>query len=365
MPGTISEVSQVGPEGPRCTIQHINNCKFSAWNEKYRRLCPKTRIIRPLPQEFIEYLNEDGIVLPGDSLPAETEIMEIESGDDEDTATEGAETANLTESTKKDSFPELLTQIEEIIQELGNSVSPKLNWSSPRDAKWMSPTNNLMCNTPNEIFMLLKASDYITHDLSEAYSQCIDFDQQVVDANPECQTFELVLRKWFDINPAVEFRCFVKDRHLVGITQRDMNYYEYLPALKERIQQAIEKAFEEHIQQTFPDPNFVFDVYVPSPYTKAWLIDINPFAGKTDTLLFDWEEIIAFNPFDESFQTEFRLVDSVDSSRGFGSVEHTENAVPREFIDASINPGQYGGFIGQLRELIRQQEQEARASDDC
>lgn len=369
MPGAIIDQSASESGGPECTIQHINNCKFSSWSEVYRRIYPKTRVIKDLPQEFLDYLNEDGIVLPGEQIVPdddhEPEITEVGSESDvamDEPISDSTDVADISYESKKDSFPELMIQIQDAIQELGNAVMPKLNWSAPRDAKWMSPTNNLMCNSPNEIFMLLKASDYITHDLCEAYSQCTDYSPETVTNIPDCNKFELVLRKWFDINPAVEFRCFVKDRHIVGITQRDMNYYDYLPALKERIQDSIMTTFETYIQNTFPDANFVFDVYVPSPYNKAWLIDINPYASKTDTLLFDWDEIVQFNPFDEAFEPEFRLVDSEDASRGFGSVEHTENSVPREFIDASINPGQHGDFIRQLREIIQQQERDAAGS---
>ena len=50
---------------PPVTGQDIINCSFSLWYTKYRRLSPRARIIKPLPEEFITFLKSDGIVLPG------------------------------------------------------------------------------------------------------------------------------------------------------------------------------------------------------------------------------------------------------------------------------------------------------------
>jgi len=46
-----------------CTISQIDNCDFSKWYPKYKKVSLKSRII-PLEEEFINYLNEDGIYLP-------------------------------------------------------------------------------------------------------------------------------------------------------------------------------------------------------------------------------------------------------------------------------------------------------------
>ena len=52
-------------EFPPITGQDIINCSFSSWYTKYHRLSPRARIIKPLPEEFIEFLKSDGIVIPG------------------------------------------------------------------------------------------------------------------------------------------------------------------------------------------------------------------------------------------------------------------------------------------------------------
>ena len=45
--------------------------------------------------------------------------------------------------------------------------------------------------------------------------------------DPEKVDYELVLTKWQEINPAYEFRVFVKDHRILGISQRDNNKYEF------------------------------------------------------------------------------------------------------------------------------------------
>ncbi len=56
----------------------------------------------------------------------------------------------------------------------------------------------------------------------------------------------LVLRAFFNPLPSLEFRCFVKDRTLVAITQRDLNHYAFLNSLR--------GAIVARVQELFADP---------------------------------------------------------------------------------------------------------------
>ena len=69
------------------------------------------------------------------------------------------------------SFPELEREIEVAIQELGGAVLPKLNWSSPKDARWMLGCG-LKCTTLGDVLTLLKGSDFIAHDLEHSFDYC-------------------------------------------------------------------------------------------------------------------------------------------------------------------------------------------------
>lgn len=133
---------------------------------------------------------------------------------------------------------------------------PKLNWTSPRDAAWISATQSLKCTSPFDVFLLLKSSDFINHDLNHAYEHCTDIEYR----EDQKIQFNLVLRKWYDLQPSMEFRCFVKNKEIIGITQRDMNFYPFLLETKQDIEQSIYEFFEDVVRDGFESThcNLVF-----------------------------------------------------------------------------------------------------------
>lgn len=177
--------------------------------------------------------------------------------------------------------------------------------------------NTMECRAPNEIYLLLKSSDFITHDLEHA------FDDTVASPNssPTQDTipYHLVLRKavgqW---NPSVEFRCFVRGRRLLCMCQRDLNHFDFLFNMSGRLRSLIQEFFDVRLRDTFPDENFVFDVYVPSPHDRVWLVDVNPWAPRTDPLLFSWMEILNMpeprNPEVEDETPDFVRLSLADTS---------------------------------------------------
>lgn len=347
---------------------HIHNCQFSAWHAQYRSLVPKARVLKPLPTEFIEYLLEDGIVVPPETFAARytvDEHMDSETAYDEE-----EEEDEVVDPSMR--FRDLHEKIEDVIKEFGGAVMPKLNWSAPKDATWISTTSSMKCVTPGDVYMLLKSSSYIVHDLTEAYSDCIDTpattatttdSEASASASAEEPKFELVLRQWAALNPALEFRCFVRSRHLLGVSQRDTTYFSFLAPLADTIAGAIEHFFETHLQDTFADPDFVFDVYVPRPYERVWLIDINPFAARTDSVFFAWPELLTFDFEDPEFEFEVRLQTSDNSSRNFGSLDHSENHVPKDVVDASMTGEGIAQLARQWQSMMALQHPDESDSD--
>ena len=69
--------------------------------------------------------------------------------------------------------------------------------------------------------MLLKSSDFITHDLSAArvFEGCVAGDAVPGDGEGEYE-LELVLRKWYPMEKSREVRCFVRDTRLIGTRLR-------------------------------------------------------------------------------------------------------------------------------------------------
>lgn len=74
---------------------------------------------------------------------------------------------------------------------------PKLTWSAPQDARWISSTGTLRCSCAGEIFLLLKSSECVVHDLTLAYSNCSD--------KPKEPTQHIV-REWWLVRKAVVAR---------------------------------------------------------------------------------------------------------------------------------------------------------------
>ncbi|KAF3490648.1 cell division cycle protein 123 [Arthroderma uncinatum] len=193
-------------------------------------------------------------------------------------------------------WPDVHAEVIAKITELGGQVSPKLNWSAPRDAKWILATNDMQCRTANDVYLLLKSSNFMNHDLDHAFDGCVpEPEQEQKDTSTPDQLsipYHLVLRKYFNVNTSLEFRCFVRHRQLICLCQRDLTYYDFLSDMRNDLLRVIQSFFDQKLRDTFPDPDFVFDVYVPPPYNRVWLIDINPFAPKTDPLLFSWQQIL-------------------------------------------------------------------------
>jgi D123 len=272
-------------------------------------------------------------------------------------------------------------KIKDTITELGGSVVPKLNWSAPKDALHMALSkNSIECRSASDIYLLLKSSIFVTHDLEHAFDDCIDLPSAPSTLSPSDIPYVLVLRPYFKINTSFEFRCFVKDRTLIGLSQRDLKYVGYPTSLIQTLQHTIQTFFDTKLKYTFPDPNFVFDVYLPEPHDRVRLIDINPWAPRTDPLLFSWVELLDFKvpgPFlgvpesgntdnvlihasdedaedgveDILFKPEFRIVQKDDpEAYNFGTAPYSAHKLPKEVVDAGLTGG------GAMKELLEQWE---------
>ena len=309
---------------------------------------------------FLNYLRADGIVLPNEEAITADDDSGIysDSSDDEDPSGE---------------WQDIHIRIRETIAELGGKVVPKLNWSAPKDATFMLATNDMFCSSANDIYLLLKSSDFITHDLDHA------LDDTIEDGPVPTIPYHLVLRKAFNLNPALEFRCFVRNKTLLAVSQREMNYFTFLFELRPGLLSKIRAFLQDHILPNFPDRSFVFDVYIPPPHDRVWLIDINPWAPRTDPLLFSWLEILQITgPEDgkpdhltesedeDIFEPEFRLVERDDpEAYQFTATKYSAHKLPKEVVDASTT--QEGGMRelmeGWKRALDKQNERDEDGPD--
>lgn len=187
--------------------------------------------------------------------------------------------------------------------------------------------------------------------------------------------------------------------------------------MRDMLRSRIQSFFDEKLRDTFPDPNFVFDVYIPAPHQRVWLIDINPWAQRTDPLLFSWLEILRMKdpigfeeeddvtegfvrislhdgrvmdsaegaddadsgPSDKEaeeredqpvvaegdddmapFLPEFRLIKKNDpEAYSFNTPQYSAHKVPREVVDASLaGVGGMSEFMGKWQEILQKQMRE-------
>lgn len=136
------------------------------------------------------------------------------------------------------------------------------------------------------MILLLKSSDFITYDLTSPFKLCDDS----LDEDPPFRR-ELVLRKWANLVPGMEFRCFVRDGTLIAACQRQhRQYYEYVDAEKDTVTVEICRFLQDTVLGKFPNDHYVVDVY-KKRNGEFWIIDFNPWGSMTDPLLYTWEEL--------------------------------------------------------------------------
>lgn len=357
----------------KASSSEIKACAFSAWYHTFKKYTPKAHIIHPLPQEFIKYLAQDGIRLSLEENDSSFYDSCLKPDDDNDYSdwednqlpeSESDEESEFTNKKKEEeeeemvpivNFPDLHKEISDVIREYG-AVTPKLNWSAPRDATWILPNNTSKCIHVNDVYLLLNASNYIAYDLDHAFDECED------KVDPQSVQYELILRKWFDINPALEFRVFIRDGEICGISQRDLNYYNYLEPLQDTFTTLIEDFVHDVVLPKFELSCFVLDVYLPRPFVQCWIIDINPWSRTTDPLLFSWSELASKN-LEAETQAEIRLITEHNIGR-FVTKEHSENHVPKDIVTASLDPESLRELTYKWKEILKMQEEDAESDDD-
>lgn len=110
----------------------------------------------------------------------------------------------------------------------------------------MSLNGSLKCAHADDIFLLLKSSNSLRSDLS-LLKAISDSGQGMGDLIPT-----LALRKWHDFRDCYLFKCYVKDDHLIGISQlRSNEYWDFLVKEKDELREKIVNFFISNIQQKF------------------------------------------------------------------------------------------------------------------
>ncbi|CCL99260.1 uncharacterized protein FIBRA_01275 [Fibroporia radiculosa] len=344
---------------PSLSPEYVLAFQFSSWYPKFSGISIKSTVIRPLSQEFQEYLDSDGVFLPdgAEDVPVVSELSDNEDSDEEESEPDRRHFA----------FPELDAKIREAVVQYG-AVFPKLNFSSPRDAAWMLPASSpLKCMSPADVYLFLKSSDFIQHDItsSHVFEGCEGLSPLGENTSPFPQyELELILRKWYPVDRSREIRCFVRQERLLGangVSQRDPNYYDFWiePGTQAKVLEAVQTFWKAKIKGRWEDSNgdYVFDFLLTRDLSRGHILDFNPYAPRTDPLLFTYEELHELLLRGESTTTEpeLRVVDSLDHPVATRNAPaHQHNMVPLEALTMSS-----GRDVQEFANLLQEEIQNA------
>jgi len=325
----------------------VLQCSLPTWYSQFKKVTFPT-ICLTLPGEVLSYLREDGqLVLPKecnkDSYDGKEDDYE-EFGDIDWNDNESQE------ENEQKSFPEFSKEVLKVMNDFGGEVFIKLNWSSPKDATWIGFNNSMKCTSLSQLYLLLKSSDFLAHDLSMPFSSC-------EDVKPEDNgniVYSLVIRKWVDVHPGTEFRCWVSGSRVVAVCQRDTsNYYPYIAQEEESIKQDITSFYQEQIQNRFPLERYTVDVTRPRK-DKVILVDFNPWGGTTDSLLFSWELLEKMEEGVEEVCIRY-----IKESSGVVPHPYRHYTIPRDMVDLASGEDPY-----KLIDFLKLKEKTENGEDD-
>ncbi|KAK4253723.1 hypothetical protein QN277_010362 [Acacia crassicarpa] len=331
-------------------VEEVNLCQIQEWYPKFKSVSIKT-IIHQLPESFVDYLlgGSGPFLLPVSVSNEDAFPNRIHNADEEEDYQVSEGSGDEAEETSPPpSFPELELKVKESIESLGGAVFPKLNWSAPKDTAWISSTGTLRCTTFSEIALLLRSSDSLFHDLCHAYDSSDD------KSSSRPQNFFLALRKWYpSLRPEMEFRCFVRGKKLIGISQREVTtFYPALLEKKNDLLLLMQDFFNNKVRYVFESENYTFDVYITID-ERIKILDFNPWGGFTLPLLFAWEELDQI--LDDEDGVEFRIIEDRCGVR-----PGLKTAVPYDYLDTSPGSG-WDQFLRNADEELQRQSRSPEA----
>lgn len=324
------------------SLHDLERCSIDRWYPALRACTVKTTLI-PLSETVVSYLLADGCFVGADSDGDDSDVPSGSEPDAEwgDEAADGA----AGDADARARFPELEAAIAAAIEEQGGACFPKLNWSAPKDAGWVLG-GSLKCTSARDVLLLLKSSDNVAHDLSDARRACLSPADAAPLAPPPSPRHVLAIRRWSELREASEFRCFSVGggAQLLAACQRDRSTsYPFLqePAQQRRLLGLLAQFGPRRLPQADLPARLVWDAYVDAA-GRVYLIDVAPLCEATDPILFQWEQLRALADEAEArggaagpaAQPELRVVEPHD---GVVPSAQMYYGVPQELRDAGTD----------------------------
>ncbi|XP_055543995.1 cell division cycle protein 123 homolog [Wyeomyia smithii] len=314
-------------------------CMLSSWYEQFEKNTIKSYII-PIPDDVLEYLRQDMVILPKEcanlnSTSDASETMHFNSYNDQFNENDDEDEE---EEDCQPEFPEFSEKLTAAIRKLGGSAFLKSDWHCPKDAQWITLGQTLCVKDITDVYQLLKASSFCKEDFAE---------RSAVNQ----RGYHVVLKKWRDIHPGSEFRCFVKNKSLVAISPRHWpSYHEHIAAERSDIVSDIVSLFKEKIKERFPLKDYVFDVFRPAK-DHVVIMDFSLYRkGHSDSLAFDYDQLDAdavVATIEEEDDPEFRYL---PEDCGIQPNKRNNYGFPQDVIDL-FQPTN-GASVGEPNESI-------------
>ncbi|PWY97784.1 D123-domain-containing protein [Testicularia cyperi] len=322
--------------------------QYPVWYPIFRKHAPKSSLINisTTQPEFVQWMETDSITLPAGSGPS-TAPPKISSIPSHSSSAASDKSDSDDDDDEDEEEPVRLEQLDSAIRKVlekydGGPVFPKLNWSAPQDAAFMLAGNALQCRHPEDVYLVLKSSEFASRDIEQLQhltsapassqsaaedttSQNATSDQEpgnvdlVTCSNSDATadgkkdwSLQLVLKQWASFNRSYEFRVFVRENLLIAISQRDATFYPHLQpvSLQEELCDQIYDFWYDVVRPLsspasslangdgnkesrpkFPLKDYVMDVYISKDRSRVWIVDLNPWLPRTDPLLFDYDEL--------------------------------------------------------------------------
>lgn len=302
-------------------------CMHVNWYELFRKDTIKSCII-PVPDDVLAYLRQDMLILPREC----SNFTDVSTGEgfqtthynafEEQFGSDGNAEPEEEEDDSEDeqpTFPAFSQTLKDAIESLGGNAFLKTDWHCPKDAQWITLGQSLCVRDITDIYQLLKASSFSKEDFRERSA--------VNDSG-----YHIVLKKWRDIHPGSEFRCFVRNGSLVAISPRHWpSYHEHIARERTEIVSDIVSLFKEKIKDTFPLKDYVFDVYRPGK-DKVIIMDFSLYGkGHSDSLAFDYDQLddeVLAATIEEEDEPEFRYL---PNDCGIQPIKRNVYGFPQDF----------------------------------
>ncbi|XP_058062020.1 cell division cycle protein 123 homolog isoform X1 [Anopheles bellator] len=318
-------------------------CMIVNWYDLFRKNTIKACIV-PVPADVVEYLRQDMLILPAECSNISSNVSASEgyqtthfNAFDDQFGDSDGDDQDPPES--QPTFPAFSKTLTDAIRSLGGSAFLKSDWHCPKDAQWITLGQSLCVRDITDAYLLLKASSCCKEDFRE---RC------------DGSGFHVVLKKWKDIHPGSEFRCFVRNRSLLAISPRHWpSYHEHIACERSDIVNDIVSLFKEKIKETFPLKDYVFDVYRPAK-DNVIIMDFSLYGkGHSESLAFDYEQLdedASVATIEEEDDPEFRYL---PNDCGIQPIKRNVYGYPQDFSNFFQNAAPAEGSVqGESNNLV-------------